>query len=170
MSRAAAGSACETEARREGPAAGRDRLQRTAGGGNVWGVFALGGEGERLALPTLLLAYALVMGFVCIRYARYLVEHLASAAKISEQKDIISLLLKEFEDNSSDWLWEFDCHGCLQRVSERFAAAAGIPSEQLVGSTSATSCVRSAWQATRWSPSSTPTSRRGGPSAASRCS
>ena len=100
--------------------------------GTCWGVFRLGGE-EVVAVPSLLLAYAMVMAFVCIRYARYLVDKFASEAKIREQKDIISLLLKEFEDNSSDWLWEFDRNLCLQRVSERFAAAAGIAREQLAG-------------------------------------
>jgi diguanylate cyclase (GGDEF)-like protein/PAS domain S-box-containing protein len=100
--------------------------------GTCWGAFWLSAD-EGLAVPSLLLTYALVMAFVCIRYARYLVEKFASEAKIREQKDIISLLLKEFEDNSSDWLWEFDRNGCLQRVSERFAAAAGTARERLAG-------------------------------------
>ena len=57
----------------------------------------------------------------------------SSSSKIRDQKDIISLLLKEFEENSSDWLWEFDRGGRFQRVSERFATAAEVSREQLVG-------------------------------------
>ncbi|MDW6025777.1 EAL domain-containing protein [Mesorhizobium sp. BAC0120] len=86
-----------------------------------------------LPLAAVLAVYTLVLGFVCIRYARNLVDHLVSEAKIREQKDIISLLLKEFEENSSDWLWEFDRSERFQRVSDRFSAAACLPKEQLVG-------------------------------------
>ena len=88
---------------------------------------------ERFPLLALLAVYALVLAFVCIRHARNLVDHLMSETKIREQKDIISLLLNEFEENSSDWLWEFDRNGCCQRVSDRFCAAASLPREQLVG-------------------------------------
>ena len=86
-----------------------------------------------LALAALLTVYALVMAFVCVRHARNLIHHLVSSSKIRDQKDIISLLLKEFEENSSDWLWEFDRGGRFQRVSERFATAAQVSREQLVG-------------------------------------
>jgi diguanylate cyclase (GGDEF)-like protein/PAS domain S-box-containing protein len=101
--------------------------------GSCWAVVGLGDRGEALALPTLLLAYTLVIAYVSLRYARHLVRHLATESQTREQKDIISLLLKEFEENSSDWLWEFDRNGCFQRVSDRFAAASGIAREQLVG-------------------------------------
>ena len=84
-------------------------------------------------MAALLTVYALVMGFVCVRHARNLVHHLVSKSKIRDQKDIISLLLKEFEENSSDWLWEFDRNGRFQRVSDRFAAASAVSKEQLVG-------------------------------------
>ena len=88
---------------------------------------------DGFVLITLLLLYALVMAFVCVRYARNLVHRLVSESKIREQKDIISLLLKEFEENSSDWLWELDRNGCFQRVSDRFSAASDVAKEQLVG-------------------------------------
>ena len=87
-------------------------------------VIGLETAGRELALAALLTVYALVMAFVCVRHARNLVHHLVSESKIRDQKDIISLLLKEFEENSSDWLWEFDRDGRFQRVSERFATAA----------------------------------------------
>jgi len=101
--------------------------------GTLVGIIRLDDPAERFALTTLLLAYALFMAFVCVRHARNLVHHLASESKVREQKDIISLLLKEFEENSSDWLWEFDRNGRFQRVSERFSAASGVAKEQLVG-------------------------------------
>ena len=101
--------------------------------GSFIAVIGIADPVERYALTVLLLAYAIILAFVCIRYARNLVHHLASEAKIREQKDIISLLLKEFEDNSSDWLWEFDRHGRFQRVSDRFSTASGIPRRAIGG-------------------------------------
>jgi diguanylate cyclase (GGDEF)-like protein/PAS domain S-box-containing protein len=101
--------------------------------GSLAAILALPDSAERYVMTTLLFAYMLVMAFVCIHYGRNLVRHLANEAKIREQKDIISLLLKEFEENSSDWLWEFDRHGRFPRISDRFSAASGLPKEQLVG-------------------------------------
>ena len=101
--------------------------------GSFVAIVGLDDPTEGFALVTLLLLYALVMAFVCVRYARNLVHHLVSESKIREQKDIISLLLKEFEENSSDWLWELDRNGCFQRVSDRFSAASDVAKEQLVG-------------------------------------
>lgn len=101
----------------------------------IVGLF-LGGIGldslaERFTLSALLLVNALIMAFICLRHARNRVDHLVGEQKIREQKDIIGLLLKEFEDNSSDWLWEFNRHGRIQRVSDRFANAAGIAKDRL---------------------------------------
>jgi len=101
--------------------------------GTFFSVLRLKNPAEALALTGLLVAYAGVMVAVCIRYARNVVQHLQNESKIREQKDIISLLLKEFEDASSDWLWEFDRNGTLHRTSDRFAAAAGVTGEQLLG-------------------------------------
>lgn len=41
---------------------------------------------------------------------------------IREQRLIIGMLLKEFEPEESNWLWEFDPHCRLTRVSTRFAS------------------------------------------------
>ena len=115
-------------------AAGRSRLQRAVAGR----VVGCGGRPRqparrdshwRRCSPCMRSSLA----FVCIRHARNLVHHLVSESKIREQKDIISLLLKEFEENSSDWLWEFDRNGRFQRVSDRFSAASAVSKEQLVG-------------------------------------
>ncbi|MDE2363278.1 MAG: EAL domain-containing protein, partial [Hyphomicrobiales bacterium] len=52
---------------------------------------------------------------------------------IREHGQIISLLLKEFEETSSDWLFEVDADGRLARVSERFASMLGQRAEALEG-------------------------------------
>jgi diguanylate cyclase (GGDEF)-like protein len=50
---------------------------------------------------------------------------------MEEQADTIRLLLWDFERTASDWLWQTDADGRLQRVSERFAGAIGTPLERL---------------------------------------
>ena len=45
----------------------------------------------------------------------------------------VKLLLNEYEESGSDWLFELDSHWQLANVSRRFAQAAGEPAEQLHG-------------------------------------
>ncbi|MEM7689366.1 MAG: EAL domain-containing protein [Pseudomonadota bacterium] len=44
---------------------------------------------------------------------------------IAEKEEVVSLLLREFEENEADWLWEIDPNRKLRRVSPRFAYALG---------------------------------------------
>ena len=53
--------------------------------------------------------------------------------KLERQTEIISLLLKEFQENASDWLWQTDAEGRLIYVPERFAEVAQIPLPLLQG-------------------------------------
>lgn len=101
--------------------------------GTAWAIGTLPEDSFAGTLSALLLCYVLIMPFIGVRLARSFVQRLISESRIREQKDIISLLLKEFEASSSDWLWEFDREGLIDRVSERFASAAMLPAEELVG-------------------------------------
>jgi len=49
---------------------------------------------------------------------------LAEAA-VAEKDEVVSLLLREFEENEADWLWEVDPARRLRAVSPRFAFALG---------------------------------------------
>ncbi|MEM1195623.1 MAG: EAL domain-containing protein [Pseudomonadota bacterium] len=44
---------------------------------------------------------------------------------IAEKEEVVSLLLREFEENEADWLWEVDTARRLRAVSPRFAYALG---------------------------------------------
>jgi diguanylate cyclase (GGDEF)-like protein len=44
---------------------------------------------------------------------------------VEEANDTIALLLSDFQDNASDWLWETDASGNLRNVSARFRQVAG---------------------------------------------
>ena len=52
----------------------------------------------------------------------YLVARIAEDG-IAEKEDVVSLLLREFEENEADWLWEIDPQRRLRSVSPRFAFA-----------------------------------------------
>ncbi len=56
-----------------------------------------------------------------------------NAAALEDAKETVSLLLTDFEEHSSDWLWRTDDNGRIARVSERFAEVAGAPREELEG-------------------------------------
>lgn len=72
-----------------------------------------------------LLSFASLILFFSLRQTRMLASHLRTESTIRDQRNIIGLLLKEFEENSADWLWELDSAGRIDRVSERFAQAVG---------------------------------------------
>jgi len=54
----------------------------------------------------------------------FLKARLAETALL-EKEAVVSLLLREFEENEADWLWEIDPARRLRRVSPRFAFALG---------------------------------------------
>ncbi|WP_328705875.1 putative bifunctional diguanylate cyclase/phosphodiesterase [Erythrobacter rubeus] len=62
--------------------------------------------------------------------------HLAARiaeASLSEKEEVVSLLLREFEENEADWLWEVDTTRRLRSVSPRFAFALGHRQSEVEG-------------------------------------
>jgi diguanylate cyclase (GGDEF)-like protein/PAS domain S-box-containing protein len=57
---------------------------------------------------------------------------LAEAA-VAEKDAVVSLLLREFEENEADWLWEVDPARRLRSVSPRFAFALGRSQSDIEG-------------------------------------
>jgi PAS domain-containing protein len=86
-----------------------------------------------LALAGLLIFCYLVVGLSCLSHAKVFVDRLVAGDELERQKQVVSLLLSDFEEGSSDWLWEVDATGALTYVSERMAEAAGRPREDLIG-------------------------------------
>ncbi|MDJ0921930.1 MAG: EAL domain-containing protein [Henriciella sp.] len=67
-------------------------------------------------LSVLTLAFAGVL-FVMTRisYAQFAVQHLNKSA-LEDQAEVISLLLRDFEETTSDWLWEIDAEARLSAL------------------------------------------------------
>jgi diguanylate cyclase (GGDEF)-like protein/PAS domain S-box-containing protein len=49
-----------------------------------------------------------------------------SGFELKSRDDIISLILNDFEEDSSDWLWETDSNFILKNISERFKKILGL--------------------------------------------
>ncbi len=54
-------------------------------------------------------------------------------AGVAEKDEVVSLLLREFEEKESDWLWQVDNNRCLRAVSPRFAYALGKEPAEVEG-------------------------------------
>ena len=85
------------------------------------------------ALGGLLIFCHMVVSVSCLSHARIFVERLVAAEELEKQKQVVSLLLSDFEEGASDWLWEVDAAGRMTYVSDRMAAAAGVDKEALIG-------------------------------------
>ena len=91
------------------------------------------GEPLYLLLVALAAVFLGKMAYLVHERGRLMVETYLTAADLREQGQVISLLLKEFEEGASDWLFEIDPAGRLVRCGERLAALLGRPAADLVG-------------------------------------
>lgn len=57
----------------------------------------------------------------------------AAESAIAEKEEVVSLLLREFEENEADWLWEIDTRRRLRSVSPRFAFALNASDREVEG-------------------------------------
>ena len=54
-------------------------------------------------------------------------------AGLAEKSEVVSLLLREFEEGDADWLWQIDTSRRVRSVSPRFAFALGLDPEDIAG-------------------------------------
>jgi signal transduction histidine kinase/CheY-like chemotaxis protein len=86
-----------------------------------------------LVLVVFLLLYTSFMVRHLVSHGNLFLENLRAQFEHERQNETISLLLKEFQDNASSWLWRTDVEGRLIDVPPRFADVAQIPIELLKG-------------------------------------
>ena len=82
---------------------------------------------------TLLMAFTFVMVIISLNHAAGFVAYRASETQLKEKREIIGLLLREFEQSASDWIWGFDADGAINRMSTGFTTATGVTEDALVG-------------------------------------
>lgn len=84
-------------------------------------------------LGALLMAFSFIMVVTTFNHAAEFVAHRASEALIKENSEIIGLLLREFEQTTSDWIWGFDAEGRTNKVTPGFTTATGVNDSELLG-------------------------------------
>ncbi len=91
----------------------------------------LDGEPVGILLSVLLTFYALFVAFSSKGLHGLSVRRIVDGLKISEQSDTIGMLLRDFEENTVDWLWEIDRTACFHQVSDRVAHAVSVSADHL---------------------------------------
>ncbi|QCK85879.1 EAL domain-containing protein [Phreatobacter aquaticus] len=91
------------------------------------------GNGYMLALTVLLSVYAAIVVRSVAGSAQLFRDQFLAEARLKERGEIIELLLNEFEQNSSDWLFETDTTFTVTSHSPRFAEVCGRSGESLAG-------------------------------------
>jgi serine phosphatase RsbU (regulator of sigma subunit)/PAS domain-containing protein len=84
-------------------------------------------------LALLLVLYGISVTASVLITSRLFVKNLVAETEIERQRNVIGLLLNDFEGDASDWLWETDRYGNLSHVSVRMANAIGVPALALQG-------------------------------------
>lgn len=100
--------------------------------GSLW-VLATSNDPILYALGGLLIFCHMVVSVSCLSHAKIFADRLVAAEELEQQKQVVSLLLSDFEEGASDWLWEVDAAGRMTYVSDRMAAAAGADKDALIG-------------------------------------
>jgi two-component system, sensor histidine kinase len=91
------------------------------------------GDKNHLFTAAFLLLFAGFMARNVVSHGNLFQDNLRAQLQHERQTEIISLLLKEFQDNASDWLWQTDARGRLVDVPPRFAEVAQLPMPLLKG-------------------------------------
>lgn len=84
-------------------------------------------------LLPLLPLYAIVLCLAALLNARLFLLGRHAQHEAARDRLTVSLLLRDFENHASDWLWELGRDGRLRHVSQRMAQRLGRPAESLVG-------------------------------------
>jgi diguanylate cyclase (GGDEF)-like protein/PAS domain S-box-containing protein len=84
-------------------------------------------------LVPLMALYAFALAGTILLTSRQFLQRLRAEHALSEQHQLVGLLLNDFEESASDWLWETDSDGRLTRVSPRLAQVTGLGTDDLRG-------------------------------------
>lgn len=94
---------------------------------------AMTGEYFYVYVGILLFFYGVFICATILHLSRLVTIRVIAQAALERQQEFTYLLLNEFEESASDWLWETDLNLCLQHVSARLIEVAGSSERQLQG-------------------------------------
>jgi len=96
----------------------------------VIGLFFMFDRDGQVPLLALATSYALSLLVGCLIYARTFARQHSASVQLEEKSEVVSLLLREYEQGGSDWLWQTDAARRLSSVSARMAERLGrVPAE-----------------------------------------
>lgn len=84
-----------------------------------------------LLLVVLTAVYCILLSCVIIIFSRQYLKGLIAETKIENQHHTVSLLLNDFEEKTSDWLWETNKNGYLRHLSQKLIDATHTDADQL---------------------------------------
>ena len=99
-------------------------------GGAAAASFVLTGDYVPAAM---VVAYLAMIAIGTVHSARNFLTAKVAESSVTEKSEVVSLLLREFEDGEADWLWQIDTSRRVRSVSPRFAFALGLDPEDIGG-------------------------------------
>ncbi len=104
-----------------------------SGGGAIsLGMLARDGvDGAPMAIVAMVMAFFLHWSVYNLYYM--FATRRIRTKRLNESHETIKLLLNQYDDEGSDWLYAIDANGCIRDPSQRFCAAAGMPADSLEG-------------------------------------
>lgn len=84
-------------------------------------------------LFVLYLVFAAIIVRSSLAVCSSLTERVRAKLAADEQRDVINLLLNDFEENAADWLWGADRNLGLERASARFYDKIQMPEDMVIG-------------------------------------
>lgn len=84
-------------------------------------------------LALMCLGYGAVGFFGVRHYGKAVHQQLTQMDEVERQREVIMLLMKDFEKGSSEWLWEIDPDGRLTNMSPGFARVTGVDVRHMIG-------------------------------------
>ena len=90
--------------------------------------------------------YSAVIVGAALRSARIYLSSRIAEAGVAEKDEVVSLLLREFEEKESDWLWQVDTNRRIRAASPRFAFALGVEPSAVEGESFIKLVAGSTWE------------------------
>ncbi len=119
-------------------------------GGTAIATFVLAGDYGFAAVTAAFLVIA-VTG--CIDAARTCLSARIAEVSVTEKDEVVSLLLREFQENEADWLWQVDTSRRVRSASPRFAYALGKEPGAIEGTSFIQLIAGEAWDTGQFPPS-----------------
>lgn len=104
------------------------------------------------ALGAASLLFTTLLVIACFSRGKALVVIRASEIALNERDETVSLLLREFEDKSADWLWEIDAQRRVVRANPRFAVSLGVDPTAINGMPFLQVLAGPAWESGEFAP------------------